>query len=246
METHLMLVDREELFLELRQVFDVRTTEALLNVLNKVAKQVTAAGVPREDFSELKAIVAELAESQRRLETQMKELIATQQQAAEQIRDLAESHHKMEIKVAKLEGRTLEMAYREKTPAYFGKLLRRPKVISINQLWDALETHLSEVEINDLLLIDLIVQGKPRQQPERGDLWLAVEVSAVVDQEDVERARRRADLLRRAGYAAIPVAAGEAATLGAEAAAREQSVAVIQDGRSFLWPEAFAKWSGLV
>ena len=38
--------------------------------------------------------------------------------------------------------------------------------------------------------------------------WLAMKVSSVIDRDDVERARRRADLLRRAGFDAIPAVAG--------------------------------------
>jgi predicted CoA-binding protein len=72
---------------------------------------------------------------------------------------------------------------------------------------------------------------------------LTIEVSVVVDRKDVERTYRRADLLRRVGYKVIPVVAGEEATLGAEAEARSQSVVMLQDGRSLLWDEAFAKWA---
>jgi septation ring formation regulator EzrA len=71
MKSHLVLVDRDELLIELRQVFDVQTAETLLGVLDKVADQVYAAGVRREDFSELKAIVADLAEAQRQSEIRL-------------------------------------------------------------------------------------------------------------------------------------------------------------------------------
>lgn len=63
----LVLIDRDALLTELRQVFDVKTAETLLSVLDKVAAQIRQAGVTREDFSELKQVVLDLAEKISRL-----------------------------------------------------------------------------------------------------------------------------------------------------------------------------------
>ena len=69
----------------------------------------------------------------------------------------------------------------------------------------------------------------------------AVEVSAVIDCEDVVHGRRQADLLRKAGYPAIPVAAGEEVTPGAREEARIQGVAlVLEDESRLLWDEALS------
>jgi hypothetical protein len=62
-----ILVDREALVSELQKVFDVRTAQTLLDVLDKVAAQVLQAGVSREDFSELKRVMMELAEEVKKL-----------------------------------------------------------------------------------------------------------------------------------------------------------------------------------
>ena len=62
-----------------------------------------------------------------------------------------------------------------------------------------------------------------------------MEVSAVIDRENVVRARRRAALLQQAGYRAIPVVAGEKATQGAEEEVHLHKVAMLQNGRSLLW-----------
>jgi len=73
-----VLVDREVLLVEMQQVFDARTAGVMLRVLDKVAAQVRQGGVMREDFRELKQIVAELAEAQRRTTEEIKELVAAQ------------------------------------------------------------------------------------------------------------------------------------------------------------------------
>jgi hypothetical protein len=65
------LTDREALLADLQRVFDVQTAEVLLGVLGKVAAQMHTAGVTREDFQELKRIVTDLAEAQRRTEERM-------------------------------------------------------------------------------------------------------------------------------------------------------------------------------
>lgn len=69
-------------------------------------------------------------------------------------------------------------------------------------------------------------------------MLLAVEVSSVIDREDVNRARRRAALLRHAGSPVIPVVAGEKVTLGAENEIQYHNVVLLQDGRVSLWDEA--------
>lgn len=263
MRNDLVLIDREILLTELRQVFDTQTANTLLGVLDKVAAQVRAAGPTREDFSELRQIVVELAESHRRAEvrlTRLEEavtaleesvaaleesvaaLVEAQQRTEIQLAGLAASHQRLVDKFAGVEGHTLEQAYREKAVAYFGRLLQRPQVVSLNSLWDVLEAQLTSDQLDEALLLDLVVRGRPRLGEDREDVWLAVEVSVVVDMGDVTRARRRAELLRRAGYRAIPVVAGKSATLEAEAEAQDQSVVMLKDGRSSLWDEALAKW----
>jgi hypothetical protein len=256
MSNTMVLVDREALLVELQTVFDSQTADTLLSVLDKVAAQVYAAGVTREDFSELKQIVADLAEEQRKLAEEQRKLVEAQRETenrlfrleraietlTEQVRGLISSQQQLVTDVGDLKGRMLEITYRNKVAAYFGRLLRRPKVVDLTNLLDTLETLLSQEDFNEVLLIDLIVQGKPRNQPDIGDVLLAVEVSSVVDLNDVKRAWKRAELLRKAGYLAIPVVAGESKTLRAEKEAHEQKVVMLQDGRNTLWDEALATW----
>jgi hypothetical protein len=307
-----MLIDRTALLAELRRVFNVPTSEVLVGVLDKVAAQVKAAGVAREDFSELKQIVKDLAEAQRRTEQRVEELAEAQRRTEQRVEELAEaqrrteqrveelaeaqrrteqrveelaeaqrrteqrveelaeaqrqsearlsrveerlgavetrlddltvSHRRLTNKVSRLDGRVLEMTYREKAYAYFGPILRKVRVVPLSTLEDTLEARLTSDELHDLLPLDLLLTGRPRLRPESAEVWLAVEVSAVVDEGDVARARRRALLLQRAGYRAIPAVAGEALTEDADAQVRLDKVAVLEDGRYSMWEEALAAW----
>ncbi|MFO1431387.1 MAG: hypothetical protein U1F76_14795 [Candidatus Competibacteraceae bacterium] len=143
--------------------------------------------------------------------------------------------------LARLNERTLETKFRLKATAYFGCLLRRLRVVEIQTLEDQLATRLSLEEFGELLLLDILLTGQSRRNSENPEVWLAVEVSAVIDREDVVHGRRQADLLRKAGYPAIPVAAGEEVTPGAREEARIQGVAlVLEDESRLLWDEALS------
>ena len=137
-----------------------------------------------------------------------------------------------------LQRRSLEGAYRDKAYAYSGPILRRAQVISLRDLEDTLETSLSQDEFAELLLLDVLIKGWPRGRPEATEVFLALEVSVVVDGSDVQRAGRRAALLRKAGYPTVPVVAGKTVTPDAEDEAQTQGVTVLLDGRVLNWEAA--------
>ncbi|HWP45722.1 MAG TPA: hypothetical protein VNM22_01050 [Candidatus Limnocylindrales bacterium] len=191
-----------------------------------------------------------LTEAQRRTEVRLEALAEAQRRTEERLERLeAVVHELVEVQrrtvdtVGDLKGRMLEITYREKAGAYFGLLLKRVQVVMPQTLEEVLEAHLSPEAFKELLLLDLLINGQPRYHPDIPEVWLAVEISAVVDQQDVTRARQRALLLRQAGYRVIPVVAGERTTLGAEDEARFHKVAILQDGRTYLWEEALQAWA---
>jgi hypothetical protein len=186
-----------------------------------------------------------LAEAQRQTQEQVQKLASTVSLLAEQVRSLVEAQKHTDDTVGSLKGRMLELTYQNKAAAYFGPLLRRPRVVDLGALLETLEAHLSPEEFRDVLQLDLLVSGKPRLPSEAPEVFLAVEISSVIDERDIERALRRSALLRRAGFRVIPVVAGERATLGAEDEARTHHVVMLQDGRTFLWTEALHTWGAL-
>ncbi|MGH7960814.1 MAG: hypothetical protein ACRERD_03170 [Candidatus Binatia bacterium] len=103
MSSQLVFIDREALLTELQQAFDERTAEVLLNVLDKVATQVYAAGVTGEGFSELRRALAELAEAERRTEARMDKL-------AERMEELAQAQQRTDESLARLSVRMEELA----------------------------------------------------------------------------------------------------------------------------------------
>ncbi|MDQ7850020.1 MAG: hypothetical protein QN152_13610 [Armatimonadota bacterium] len=138
--------------------------------------------------------------------------------------------------VGQLRGNELERRYRERAHAYFDDLLSDIHVPSMQDLAAVLDRALaagtlSRQERRDVLEADLVVRG--RRWEDREVAYLAVEVSTVVDEGDVERAVRRAGLLHRAiGAPVLPVVAGEAITPQAKDHARSRGVWRLLDGRA--------------
>jgi hypothetical protein len=188
--------------------------------------------------------VAALAEAQQRTDAQVAALVAAQQRTEEALARLAERVERLTNVTGNMRGEVLELRYYNRVGAYFGRLLRRARVVEWPSIEDDLAARLTPDQLDDLLLVDLIVTGMPRRVPDAAPVWLAVEVSATVDRDDVARAHRRAVFLAQAGFRAVPVAAGEAATEGAYTLAQAQQVTLLQDGRALNWEAALAAWSG--
>ena len=209
----------------------LRAEKRLSRLEERVAELAEAQIRAEERLSRLEERVAELAEAQARTEKVLAEL-------AGRMTTLVEAQRRTEADVADLKGMTLELRYRDRAPAYFAKILRRARLLSDSELMELLDSEkareaLSEEEREDLLLADLILWG--RRKSDDAEVYLVGEVSWVVDCGDVERARRRADLLGRLGVTTIPVVAGRTLTEEADQLAREKKVLRFLDG-GFYYP----------
>jgi chromosome segregation ATPase len=234
--------------------------EATLDQLVKAQAQTEARlRELAEAQAQTEARLRELAEAQAQTEARVRELAEAQARTEEEFRKYREASEarfarieavleqvvvqlqKLTDRTGKLEGRLLELTYQQKAGSYFGHLLRRPRALLPAEIEDQLEGRITQEEFRELLAVDLLVSGRPRHLAEAPQVWLVVEISATVDRHDVERARQRADLLRRAGLRAIPTVAGEDATMGALEEAKTHKVLMLQDGRSWFWEEALAE-----
>ena len=217
-----------------------------------VDERMEEMAVTRRDFDEVRVAIRDLATAQTRTEQRLEELAAAQTRTEQRlerleaaVERLAEAQARTEERVTRLQdtvgdikGRQLELTYQERAATYFGPLLRRLRVVSLIKLEDDLESSLSLDEFKDLLRLAMLISGRPRHLADAPQVWLAVEVSAVVDRHDVERARRHAATLRRAGYRAIPTVAGEQVTAGAKEGAFAHKMLLLQNGKALFWEEA--------
>jgi DNA repair exonuclease SbcCD ATPase subunit len=184
---------------------------------------------------------AELAEFQRRTDERFAEL-------AEAIRQLTlrfeEAQQRNDNQFADIRGKLLEIEYRNKIGAIFGGRLRKPRVVDAGDVWDMLRDQLGEAEIRRIVAADLIVRGGLLRAQGEGELWLVVEVSSVIDRNDVARAAERAALLRKADLMVVPVVAGQRLTQGAVTLAEEFGVAIARNGGLDGWDKALAEAGG--
>ncbi len=224
------------------------TVQELVEVQRRHEERL--AGV-EERLSRLEATVQELVEAQRQTTFQIQAIWEAIQRNTAQLKDLTEvaqtlveGQRRLDGTVGEIKGNLLEIKYREQPYAYFGHLLRAIQAIPLRTIEQELESHLRGEELRDAFRLDLLLRGRLRDHPERPEVWLAVEVSSVVDKGDVERAGRRAALLRKAGFRAIPVAAGLGVNEEAQREAQWDKVVVVKDGQVFFWDEALQHYLG--
>ena len=220
--------------------FTVNDIQDLLRLLREQPEWLGE--VRRVVFTEeLLALPRELAESQRRTDERFAEL-------AEAIRQLTlrfeDAQRRNDNQFADIRGKLLEIEYRNKVGAIFGGRLRKPRVVDAGDVWDILRNRLDEAEIRRIVDADLIVRGGLLPAQDEGELWLVVEVSSVIDRNDVARAAERAALLRKADLLVVPVVAGQRLTQGAVTLAGEFGVAVARNGGLDGWDKALTKAGG--
>ena len=158
------------------------------------------------------AKVSELADAQVRTEAKMSELSAGQSRLDTAFADLAEAQRSLTSTVERLSMRTdstsgwaFELRFRERFSGYLGRFLRRSRILRNDEVIDSIESLVGPDEADDLIRADVIASGQVDGQP----TYVVVEVSVTGDREDIERAKRRANILRKAGMAAIPFVACE-------------------------------------
>jgi len=226
-----LLRDHPEWQVELRHLL---LTEELLTLPDLVRQLVEAQQRAEERLGRLEAVVEQLsatvqqlAAAQQRTEEQLERLGTTVESLAERVGHLVDE-------VGGLKGRELERRYREYAPAYFSDLLRRIRVISPQELATLLEDAveagiLSPAEQKDLLMSDVVVRGRRRE--DGTEVYMVAEVSVGIGQKDVGRAVKRARLLHRAlQRPTMAAVAGEWINVEAERQARALGVWWVLDG----------------
>jgi predicted nuclease with TOPRIM domain len=115
---------------------------------------------------------------------------------------------RLEKDVAYLKGSDRERWYRDRAHAIFGRVILKGRPFeekAAEILWEACKKgQISKEERDEVLSADLLWSG----EREGEFVVLVVEVSFTISQDDVERAKKRAEILRKLGILAIPVVGG--------------------------------------
>lgn len=242
-----ILIKHPEWLAEVRRLV---LTDELLNLPSLVRELATIQQRGEQRIERLEASVSDLISAQRHTDQQVTVLTqgfdklntaVTSLTAA--VTQLTTAQAAMEKEFSSIKGFALEQKYIQRAPAYFGRWLRRVRVVlpsGLVAIEDLLETHLTSEELAEVLRLDIIIQGRLHAAMEKSEIYLAMEVSGAIEPYDVERAERRTDLLRKAGLRAIPVVAGERLTPEADELLQDRPVLVFQNGRSWGWEQALA------
>ena len=206
--------------------------EALTHRMERVEAQIEA----------LTQRVDDLTVRMERVEAQIEALTQRMERVEAQIAELTQELRFVRSRLDEYVGITLELRYHQRAGAIFGRFLRRVRPGTAGDVSDQLVELLTEREAEEAFAIDLLVRGVPRSMPELGEVWIAIEVSSVIDRYDVERALRRAAILRRVHTRVLPAVAGERLTEGAGELAGNEAVLIVQDGRVSGWEDAATRW----
>ena len=161
------------------------------------------------------------------LATAVERLTDAQTRTEASLRELTEIVTGLAIRSDRHEGTLLELKFRDRLPSYLGLYLRKARVLQPADLLDQIERQLTREEVEDFLRIDVLAHGAVEGRP----TYVVGEVSYTADANDVERAARRAGVLRKADLPAIGLVACESVHPQTIAYAREQGVRVWADGR---------------
>ncbi len=178
--------------------------------------------------------VDELTQRVDQLTQRVDQLAEAQRRTEEALAHLARRVDGLTDQVGGLRGEAVERRYRERAHAYFGRIVRRLRVLPPQELADLLDDavdagRLSLEERDALLWADVIGEGR---SPTGERIALVVEASATVSQRDVTRAvARAASFAKVAGVPAWPVVAGEGIAPGVQELAQREGVWQVLDGR---------------
>ncbi|MCL5674409.1 MAG: chordopoxvirus fusion protein [Candidatus Omnitrophica bacterium] len=95
------MIDTLKIFDELKETMDPSAAKKIAEILGAIHEEVVNT-VTKEEFKELKYIVAELAEAQKRTEQRVEELAEAQKRTEQRVEELAEAQKRTEQEVRKL------------------------------------------------------------------------------------------------------------------------------------------------
>lgn len=143
------------------------------------------------------------------------------------------------VRMGDLTDMAIRSWYQNRAPGYLLRIMRRPHVLSADELVEMIEDgvdsgKISMAEGDDAIVADIVVRGLRRD--EGSAMFAVVEVAPEIGLRDVEQAVRGAGVWAKLGAQAQPVVAGLAISAEAEGLAREKQVLV------HLFPDPFAKY----
>jgi len=135
-----------------------------------------------------------------------------EKQVQEVEKKVDEIRKRLDKDVCSLKGMWLEMKVKKNVPSFFSEYLLNAKTIGQDKISKALSSAvekgiISKEERKDVFRLDLVIEGTLLSTEE--PVFVAVEVSYTIAENDVQRAARRAEILKKAtGRKVLPAVVG--------------------------------------
>lgn len=194
------------------------------------------AAILSDDFQALPRTMDRLGERMDQLAERMDQLTERMDQLAErmdrievQVGQLAAALKSIDGRVGRLEGWRFETKYPENLASHLVERFDRPRLLVAGNVAPLVsarrEGRFSKAEWGNIIALNVLATATDISLPEHPEVYVAIELSMVIDESDIERARERAGILARA--LDLPVVAcvdGEAILRDAEFRAAELNV----------------------
>lgn len=177
--------------------------------------------------------VAELTKAQVRTESRLAELTASQTQTQAELTELTKvvrtlviNGERQATRLDAVIGWNFETRFRDRLTAYLGRFMRRGRLLRNDEVLDSIEQAVDSREADDILRADAIASGLI----DGAASHVVVEVSVACGVDDIDRAERRAGILRKAGLPAVALVACEVISPELVAYARGKQVRIWCNG----------------
>jgi len=223
----------ERLLAELVQRDEERSRQ-LAGLIEAVRENTRQIAELRETVAEHSRQIAELRETVRENTRQIAEQTRQIEGLRETVLLLAQRLDTVAGRTDMALGELLELRAERRLSSWLGRFLRGLRVRPPGEWERAFRPLLSPAAFDRLLDADLLARGRLTLDGQR-EVWLAIEVSRVIDAEDVARAQEWAQLLREVGLVAVPVVLGAALTGEAREAVERERVLFVEATLQRVW-----------
>ncbi len=184
-----------KLYEQLKAAFPEESAEALARILSGVIEDIQNT-VTKQDFAELKAVVRDLAEAQKRTEERAVALEAAMEKLAQSQQELAQAQQRTEVRVSSLEATVEKLAQaQQRTEERLSSL--EATVEKLAQAQQRTEERLNSLEAT----VEKLAQAQQRTEERLNSLEAAVEKLA--------EAQRRTEEAMQAGFRDLNARFGE-------------------------------------
>jgi archaellum component FlaC len=223
----------ERLLAELVQRDEERSRQ-LAGLIEAVRENTRQIAKLRETVAEHSRQIAELRETVAEHSRQIAEQTRQIEGLRETVLLLAQRLDTVAGRTDMALGELLELRAERRLSSWLGRFLRGLRVRPPGEWEREFRPLLSPAAFDRLLDADLLARGRLTLDGQR-EVWLAIEVSRVIDAEDVARAQEWAQLLREVGLVAVPVVLGAALTGEAREAVERERVLFVEATLQRVW-----------